>query len=250
MLGGFAPDFVLLTMNRARASFTLALFTAVGAFGQSAAFEVASVRLNKSDSHSSRFNSSKGSIHSTNVSLREFIKFGYGVKDYQVTGPDWLATQRFDIVAKAEAPVPDDQLMAMLQTLLAERFKLAIHRETKERTVYELVVGKNGPRLHEVEAGGQHSSGGRGFLSAQKMSMSQLADSLSRTVSLPVLNMTGIKGAFDIELKWAPDDGRDNANGPSLFTAVQEQLGLKLEQRKGPMEIIVVDHAEKVPTEN
>jgi uncharacterized protein (TIGR03435 family) len=248
MLGGFAANVVLLTMKWARASIALALFTAVGVFGQPAAFEVASVRLNKSGTGSSRFNSGKGSVHSTNVSLRDLIRFAYGVKDYQLTGPDWLATQRFDIVAKAEAPVPDDQLMAMLQTLLAERFKLAIHRETKERTVYELVVGKNGPRLHEVEAGGQHSSGGRGFLSAQRMSMSQLADSLSRTVSLPVLNMTGIEGVFDIELKWAPEE--DNANGPSIFTAVQEQLGLKLEQRKGPMEFIIVDRAERIPTEN
>jgi uncharacterized protein (TIGR03435 family) len=163
-------------------------------------------------------------------------------------GPDWLSSQKFDIVAKAAAAGDDDQLMPMLQTLLAERFKLAIHRETKERAVYALVTGKNGPSLHEVEAGPEHSSGGRGSLSGQKMSMSQLADALSQRVDLPVLNTTGIEGVFDIELKWAPDE--DNVNGPSIFTAVQEQLGLKLEQRKGPMEIIVVDHAERVPTEN
>ena len=178
------------------ATIALAVFMLCGAYGQSAAaptaFEVASVRLNRSDSGSSRFSSNKGSVRSTNVSLRDFIKWAYGVKDYQVMGPDWLASQKFDIVAKAERPVSDKQLMAMLQALLAERFKLAIHRETKERAVYELVVGKNGSRLHEVEAGPQHSTGGRGSLSAQKMSMSQLADSLSRTVSLPVLNMTGI----------------------------------------------------------
>src|SRR4029077_13216232 len=119
-----------------------------------------------------------------------------------------------------------------------------IHRETKERAVYALVVGKNGPRLHEVEAGPQRSLNKRNYLSAQKMSMPQLADSLSRPVNLPVLDMTGIAGVFDIELKWAPEE--DSANGPSIFTAVQEQLGLKLEQRKGPMEIIVVDHAERV----
>jgi uncharacterized protein (TIGR03435 family) len=138
--------------------------------------------------------------------------------------------------------------MAMLQTLLAERFKLAIHRETKERTAYSLVVGKDGPRLHEVEAGAGRTTDGRGFLSAQKMSMSQLADSLSKALGVPVLNMTGIKGLFDIELKWAQDEY--SANGPSIFTVVQEQLGLKLEPRKGPVEIIVVDHAERVPTGN
>src|SRR5260370_41189619 len=94
---------------------TLALSTVIGAYGQSAdappAFEVASVRPNRSDSGSSRFSSNKGSVHSTNVSLRDFIKWAYGVKDYQVTGPDWLASQRFDIVAKAERPVSDKQLM-------------------------------------------------------------------------------------------------------------------------------------------
>jgi uncharacterized protein (TIGR03435 family) len=239
-------------MKRAIAGVALALFTLCGAYGQYAsaptAFEVASVRPNMSGSHSSRFSSGKGGLNTSNVSLRDFVRWAYGVKDYQVTAPDWLATQRFDIAAKAEASVPNDQLMAMLQALLVERFKLVVHRETKERTVYSLVVGKNGPKLHEVDAGPGRTTDGRGSLSGQKMSMSQLADSLSKSMTLPVLNMTGIKGAFDIELKWAPDE--DSANGPSIFTAVQEQLGLKLEPRKGPMEIIVVDHAERVPTEN
>jgi uncharacterized protein (TIGR03435 family) len=246
-------------MKGSAASLALALFTSGGAYGQSApapsVFEVASVKPNRSDDGHSRFNARNGSLHSINVSLRDFIKWAYGVKDYQVAGPDWLTSQKFDIVAKAEAPVPEDRLMVMLQALLAERFKLAIHRETKERAVYALVTGKSGPRLHEVEAGPQHTSLYPSSLSAQRMSMSQLADSLSRAVNLPVLNMTGIKGVYAIELKWASDDGGrrrdgDNANGPSIFTAVQEQLGLKLEQRKGPMEIIVVDHAEKVPIEN
>ncbi len=212
------------------------------------AFELASVRPNRSGDSSSRFNTGNGSIHSANVSLRDLIKWAYSVKDYQVVGPDWLSSQKFDIVAKAPPSDTDDQLMPMLQALLAKRFTLAIHRETKERAVYALVAGKNGPSLHEVEAGPEHSSGARGSLSGQKMSMSQLADSLSRHVDLPVLNTTGIEGVFNIELKWAPDE--DNANGPSIFTALQEQLGLKLEQRKGPMEFVVVDHAERVPTEN
>jgi uncharacterized protein (TIGR03435 family) len=133
---------------------------------------------------------------------------------------------------------------------LAERFKLVIHRETKERSVYALVVGKNGPRLQQLEAGPGHSTGGRGSLSAQKMSMSQLADSLSQSMDIPVLNMTEIKGVFDIELKWTPDDGErrregDNANGPSIFTAVQEQLGLKLQAQKGPFKVLVVDRVER-----
>jgi uncharacterized protein (TIGR03435 family) len=246
-------------MKHPTASIALALFTSYGAYGQTApappAFEVASVRPNKSSDGSSTFNTSNGSVHSTNCSLRDFIRWAFNVKDYQIAGPDWLSSQRFDIVAKAPSPDTDDQLMAMLQELLAERFKLAIHRETKEGAAYALVVGKNGLKLKEVEAGPEHSTRRGNYLSAQKMSMSQLADSLSQRVHLPVSNMTGVKGVFDIELKWAPGEGErrrdgDNADGPSIFTAVQEQLGLKLESRKGPMEIIVVDHAERVPTEN
>src|SRR5438552_2031413 len=124
----------------------LALFRAIGAFGQSAvapaAFEVASVKPNNSGDGTSSFHTNNGNLRSSNVSLRDFVKWAYRVQDYQVLGPNWLTSQKYDIVAKAEAPIPADRLMAMLQALLAERFKLAIHRETREGAGYALVVGK------------------------------------------------------------------------------------------------------------
>jgi uncharacterized protein (TIGR03435 family) len=168
---------------------TLALFTSYGAFGQTApsplAFEVVSVRPNISDERTTKFNTRNGSLNSTNVSLREFIRWAYGVKDYQIAGPDWLRSQRYDIVAKAEASVPDDRLMAMLQGLLAERFKLAIHRETKERAVYALVVGKNGPRLHEVEAGPQRSLNKRNYCIAREKGLTSVRIENSKYLCSP-----------------------------------------------------------------
>jgi uncharacterized protein (TIGR03435 family) len=239
------------------------------AFGQStpgpAAFEVASVKPNKSGNGSSRFNSGHGRLTATNVSLKSCIYFAYGIKDYQISGPEWLSSERYDITAKAASGVPDKQLMPMLQTLLQDRFKLRLHRQTKELPAYALVVGKGGPKLHEVETGPEQDNAGRGRLSARKISMPRLAEILSRHMDRPVLDMTGIKGVFDLTLDYAPDDAHstmaprgggaggiatDSPSGPSIFVALQEQLGLKLEARKGPVEILVIDYAEKVPTEN
>jgi uncharacterized protein (TIGR03435 family) len=229
------------------------------------AFEVTSVKPNKSGNGSSRFNFRHGRLTATNVSLKSCIYFAYRIKDYQISGPDWLNSERYDIAAKAASGVPDEQLMPMLQTLLRDRFKLRLHRQTKERPVYALVVGKGGSKLHEVEAGPGKDNAGRGHLSAQKISMPRLAEILSRHMDRPVLDMTGVKGVFDLTLDYTPDDARgtpaprdggveaiatDSPTGPSIFVALQEQLGLKLEARKGPVEILVIDYAEKVPTEN
>src|SRR5262249_41996432 len=155
-----------------------------------------------------------------------------------------------------------------LQTLLTDRFKLAVHREQKLMPAYALVAGKNGPKLHEAdaEAGLRISMGPKGRQLNGKVSLARLADALSNWVDRPVLDMTGIKGIYDIDLEWTPDEGQPGApvlapggeagrpevgrDGPSIFTAVQEKLGLKLEGRKSPAEIIVVDHAERAPTEN
>jgi uncharacterized protein (TIGR03435 family) len=150
----------------------------------------------------------------------------------------------------------------MLQKLLADRFKLTLHRTTKEFPVYELVTAKNGPKLKEVEAGGSNTNSGRGHMTATRISMQRLSEFLSRQVDRPVLDMTGLKGVFDLTLDWTPDESLsakkpgegevaiDAPKSPSLLTALQEQLGLKLQARRAPIEILVVDHAEKVPTEN
>jgi uncharacterized protein (TIGR03435 family) len=144
--------------------------------------------------------------------------------------------------------------MVMLQALLAERFQLAFHRTTKEMPVYWLVAGKKGPKLYEVKddgGGAQIGSDSAHRFSARNISVAQFAESLSREqqVDRPVLDGTGVAGIFNITLDFAAGDSSDDASGPSIFTALQEQLGLKLEPGKGPVEILVIDRAEK-PTGN
>ncbi len=192
-----------------------------------------------------------------NVSLRKCIGFAYQVgedKDYAFPGPDWLNFEIFDIAAKFPPATSGEQVAMMLQTMLAERLKVKVHRETKELPVYALVVGKNGPKMQRAApGGGTRFSLGPGHISGTAASMSALADRLH--LDRPVLDLTGLKESFDFTLTWTPDNApgtpqADDASGPSIFTAIQEQLGLKLEPRRAPVQILVIDHAEKVPTEN
>jgi uncharacterized protein (TIGR03435 family) len=209
-----------------------------------------------------------GRVDFSNVTLKSVITRAYGVKPHQISGPAWLDSERYDIVATIPAGAPREQIPTMLQSMLADRFKLAVHREQKVMPVYALVAGKNGPKLHEAdaEAGLRISMGPKGRQLNGKVSLSRLADALSNWMDRPVLDMTEIKGIYDIDLEWTPDEGQPGAprlapageagrpeaggDSPSIFIAVQEKLGLKLEGRKSPAEIIVVDHAEKAPTEN
>ena len=241
---------------------SLIVFTGWAAFGQPAVsrmeFEVASVKPNRSGSGSSSSHDGHGRISATNCSLLDYITRAYGVRLYQVSGPDWLSSEKYDIVAKSPDGTPSDQTMPMLQKLLEDRFKLTMHRTTRELPVYELVTAKNGPKLKEVEAGGSNTNSGRGHMTAQRTSVRFLSEFLSRQMDRPVLDMTGLKGVYDFTLDWTPDESPsakaegaiDAPKSPSLLTALQEQLGLKLQGRKAPIEILVVDHAEKVPTEN
>jgi uncharacterized protein (TIGR03435 family) len=218
------------------------------------AFDVASVKPNRSGSGNSSQNDRHGTLTATNVTLQYCIQLAYGVKDYQISGPRWLASERYDIVAKTDPTVTPDRYRGMIQTLLADRFKLRVHRETRDFPVYALVVGRRASKLREVAAGPEHDRSGRGYLSGKKMSMARLAEKLAQFVERPVLDQTGMQGVYDVELKWMPDNRPregEAADGPSsIFTAVQEQLGLKLEPAKAPLPVIVVDHAEKVPAEN
>jgi uncharacterized protein (TIGR03435 family) len=221
------------------------------------AFEVASVRPSKSEGGKSSVKVTPGQITMENVSLRKCIGLAYDVgedKEYAFSGPGWLNTEAFDIVAKFPPAASREQIALMLQTLLADRFKLKLHHETKELPVYALIVGKNGPRLQKSVSGGQGEfSLAPGRISGKAASMSAFADRLSARVRLsrPVLDLTGLKDTYDFALEWAPDSVQtDDASGPSVFTAIQEQLGLKLDARKHPVEILVIDHAEKVPSEN
>ncbi len=222
-------------------------------------FEVASVRPsapNAPGGESGHFRT--GKIGFENTRLKSLIEEAYNVKDYQIAGPDWLGSLRFDVTATMPVGTPRDRMRLMLQQLLVERFKLAIHRETKDLPKYALVVSKNGPKMKAASPGGTDMRSGFGHVEASNISMSGLAEKLSSLLSRPVFDETGLTGGFNFTLDFTPETPEQTpndkietaANGPSIFTAVQEQLGLKLESRKGPLEVLVLDHIEKVPTEN
>lgn len=188
--------------------------------------------------------------------MRNLIMGSYSVKDYQISGPDWIDSQGYDINATMPPSTSPDEAMLMIQSLLVERLKLTVHRETRDLPVYALVVGKGGIKAREVEWEFAGISRSPGHLTSASTRMEDLAVLLSRQLDRPVLDMTGIKGHFEVKLEWTPEgaprregNGPDPA-GPSIFTAVQEQLGLKLEARKAPVEMIIVDHVERYPIEN
>lgn len=194
-----------------------------------------------------------GKLTFANASLGDCLKFAYSlVSDAQIAGPDWVKSRdvRFDIVAQPPAGTPTDQLPLMLQTLLADRLKLAVHREQKDLPFLALVQGKNGLKFRPSNPAvpGTATNYGGHIINSQ-ISMPKLALLLSRFERQTILDQTGLDALYDLKLDWAPDGAKDNP-GPSLYSAVQEQLGLKLEARKGPVEILVVDHAEKIPADN
>ncbi len=319
---------------------TLLLLAGSAAFAQNPTFEVASIKASPPQEAGRimvRMGGDPGRLDYVNVSLRDLIRQAYDVKDYQVVGPDWLNTARFDLQAKYPPDSPRETRNLMMQALLADRFGVKIHKESKEVSVYNLVTAKNGPKLKKAEEnpivegkdgpvgfggpgttdrrvdgpggpaggasggarvggpaggpGGPGGPGGRGpggggmimmrggpggnmKMQMKKVTMQSLADLLARNVGRPVLDQTGITGEYDIDLEFKPEEGTSpmgrgmplpmprpegaapagheaNAEtGASIFTAIQDQLGLKLEGKKGPIETIVVDQANKTPTEN
>jgi uncharacterized protein (TIGR03435 family) len=203
----------------------------------------------------------------SNYYLKSLI---YGLKQfYQIVGgPGWIDSEGFDIEAKVVVaggstpqPLTRELRKQMLRSLLADRFKLAVHNETRELSVYELVVARNGPKFQPANPGEKFNestnfSGMLTMLTLQTAQISVLTGELSSRLSCPVLDKTGLTGKYDIKLEWARDTGpsvgnatADNASGPSIFTAVQEQLGLKLQPAKAPVDVIVIDHVEH-PSEN
>lgn len=197
---------------------------------------------------------SPGSFRATNNSLGELIRWAYQVKRYQVVGPNWLDEdpECFDIEARMDPGTSRPQVRLMLRALLAERFKLALHRETRIFPVYELIVAKNGPRLAPVKA---DAKGGLSYdgkfwstLTAEKTTAARLASFLSDRLEHPVIDKTGIATQFPVNLEYRIAD--DDERHPSLFTALQESLGLKLQPGKGSVEVLVIDHIEKAPAEN
>jgi uncharacterized protein (TIGR03435 family) len=242
------------------------------------AFEVASVKPAAQAGGADHWG--PGTVSLNGESIATLLSRAYGVKRYQIDGPAWLFTQEYDINAKMPSGASREQIPAMLQSLLAERFRLAFHRETKSLPVYGLVVAKGGPKL--IGAGSSappgwpvHLQSGRvsfvgGPYSASgitgQMRTAELANFLTNNLDRPVLDFTGLKGTYYIDIKWTPDerapiaqepaglddDGAAEAGAPgtSIFSVLQDTLGLRLETRKAGVEVLVIDHAEKTPTQN
>jgi uncharacterized protein (TIGR03435 family) len=181
-----------------------------------------------------------------------------------------MESARFDIVAKLPEGATPQQVPEMIQTMLADRFKLTLHKESKVLPIYAMVVAKGGPKLKEVEGEGslRVMMSPKGRQMSGRATLSRLSDTLSNIMDRPVIDETELKAVYEIELTWSPDEsdsprlhqgpgptpgsheGPDTADAPNIFTALQEKMGLKLEARKAPAQIVVVDSAEKVPTEN
>lgn len=257
-------------------------------------YEVASIKRNKSGPGIIKLDFPPNGLTATNVTLDMLIEEAYGVEEVQISGaPGWFKSEWYDIEAKVDSSVADrssklteDQRTAeqhpMLQALLADRFKLTLHRESKELPVYALVIAKNGPKLQEAKRGDTYPNGlvgldghgaprlmqvGRGVIICQALPVEWLVHALTLQLKRPVLDRTGLKGIYDYRLHWTPDDSKwavfkgpedqpgidgtrlPEPSGPSIFTAIQEQLGLKLEPQKGPVDVLVIDHVER-PSEN
>jgi bla regulator protein BlaR1 len=238
----------------------LAAGTLVRAQAPQLAFEVASIRPAAPGAMGVGISHPPGRFTGTNVSLSNLMLFAYNVRNFQVSGgPNWVNSDRYDVAAKTQGEDTEDQVRQMVQTLLADRFQLRFHREMKEVPVYALVTGKNGPKLKaSVDDGtpwqlgiGPGQTAASSQMLGQKVTMAILANQLSgQTGGRPVLDRTGLAGNYDIKLEWTRDEQQANdSNVPSIFTAIREQLGLKLEATNGLIETLVIDHAEK-PSEN
>jgi uncharacterized protein (TIGR03435 family) len=231
-------------------------------------FDVATIRTSDpSAGHGMSLNARGDSLTGHNITLNMLIRTAYGLNDDQISGgPDWVASRRFDINAKADTPMdpnlkPEEAQAVqrqMFQQLLAERFHLQVHHATKEMPGYQLTIGKNGTRGLQSDSGSERAlTITDGKLKASAVSMDDLAMVLGqRVIQSPVQNATGLAGTFNIELKWDPAQTRAAAaadaatdNGPSIFVALQQQLGLRLEPHKTAADAIVIDNAQ-MPQEN
>ena len=251
-------------------------------------FEVATIKPASPDSQGRFIRIEPGGrVRVTGMTLKDLIVFAWGVQPYEVMGgPNWIDSDRYDINAKPETPPERKELGLLVQSLLEERFQLKTHRETKDLSVFALVLakkdGKTGPKLVESKDGtceefgpghpppppepGKPPARGCGMMRmglsqflGYKITMASFVEALSRMLGKRVLNKTGLDGNFDVSIEFSPDEirlaqlppdaPRPETTGPSIFTAIQEQLGLRLDSQKAPVETIVVDRAEK-PGEN
>jgi uncharacterized protein (TIGR03435 family) len=233
-------------------------------------FEVASIKPSSSADRRQLFDVlPSGRFTVANCTVKRLIQEAYGIKNFQISGgPGWIGADLFDITAKAEGPATNfDQIKLMLQSLLAERFQLVMRPNTREMPVYALVVDKNGPKFKAAsESGPGMMRIRRGLVVGQSMGIGGLADQLSSFLGRVVVDKTALTGSYDLKLEWQPDENQvamfqamgvpegfgappPDGHGPSLFAALPEQLGLKLESQKGPVEVFTIERVEW-PSEN
>ena len=219
----------------------LSLLCAPWAGAQSPAFDVASLKPAQLTPGQDTYRANLGTVRHgeltmINCTLADILRFAFAItNDEQFSGPDWIRNKgvRFDILAKAPPDTPEGQIRLMLQTLVKERFKLAYHREPKELSFLALEVSRKGPKLREAQEGsdasGNHFS--IGGIVSNRVTMQMLTTVLSRFLREPILDITGLKGYYEVKLAWVPEPGQigapsgDTADGPNIFTAVQTQLG-------------------------
>lgn len=244
--------------------FSQLMFAAVATVAVSAqnalpAFEAASIKRNTSTSGNSSSRNLGTRYTATNVTVVQLLRNAYGIQEFQIAGgPSWAGIDRFDIDATMAPGSKPGDWQPMLQTLLAERFRLTFHREQRQTSIYSLVVAKNGHKLTPGDPAKCPNTGGCGFnasptqIVGESVSMGQLAARLSRSIGVHVVDNTGLKGLFDLKVEWTVEDqfvGRGASASPTIFPAIQEQLGLRLESTRGAVETVVIDRVEK-PTEN
>jgi uncharacterized protein (TIGR03435 family) len=232
-------------------------------------FDVASIRAHTPVPHERNHiysSSNDGNFRTVNVSLEALMQYAFDIPESRILDAPAWTSQPFDIDAKSDDALnqrlhdlPSDQArpikLAMIQSLLADRFALKTHREQRELPLYNLVIAKGGSKLVPSQSGGLTINHGRGYLNGKGITAAVLAQELARDSGRVIIDKTGLTGRFDVDIRWQPDgeppvllNGED-AGLPSLFTALQEQLGLRLEPGKGPVEVLVVDSVQQ-PTPN
>jgi uncharacterized protein (TIGR03435 family) len=223
---------------------------------QPQAFQTVSIKPSRNGADGTRMKTSPGRLTAVNVTPRELLLYAFGARDSQlIGGPDWLAKDKFDI--EAVTGTSDDlnrtTLQPLLQSMFADRFKLKFHRENRELPVYSLAVAKGGPNLtvHSGEGKpvtGVSASSGKYVVNARKTTMKGLAEVLGRQTDRLVIDNTGLEGEYDFRLSWT-DLATVDSEDLSLFTAIQEQLGLKLQSAKARVQVTVIDSIGR-PSEN
>jgi uncharacterized protein (TIGR03435 family) len=227
---------------------------------QRPSFEAASVKLGDPNERRRGIGTRGNQLEIVNAPVKDMIGFAYSVQTDQIFGgPKWIDSDLFTITARPDSATPlrspDDPgnvLALMLQSLLETRFTLAVHRETRVEPIYELVVAKTGARL--TDSAGPDKNGRQGLFDrpgywiATNQGVGALLGALSRQIGRPVRDKTGLTGKYDFTLRYSPDLGQQagtDPNAPSVFTALEEQLGLTLESARGPVEVLIIDNVER-----